>query len=258
MTNPDTTGDLGSVLGVWAHPDDEAYLSACLMMRGLELGHRVVCVTATRGEAGFADDDPRSLDERKALREAELAACLAIYGVTEHHWLGYGDGRCADVPDDEGAERIADIIREVRPDHVLAFAPDGGTGHPDHIATCRWATLGVERAGLPGTRLMYATKSTQWRDASAGNIDLSRVMMIDGFESETWDRSELAVHYTPDDAMLERKIAGLMAQESQIPPFAEHIGVDVFTEFVREEFFRTPRPTDPALIEHTRTFGRTS
>ncbi len=33
--SPDTSGDLGTVLGIWAHPDDEAYLSAGLMMRAV-------------------------------------------------------------------------------------------------------------------------------------------------------------------------------------------------------------------------------
>ena len=32
---PDTTGDLGSILGVWGHPDDEAWLSSGLMMRAV-------------------------------------------------------------------------------------------------------------------------------------------------------------------------------------------------------------------------------
>jgi hypothetical protein len=68
--------------------------------------------------------------------------------------------------------------------------------------------------------------------------------------------SELAVHYTPDEAMLERKLAGLMAQESQIPAFAEYLGLDAFTRFVHEEFFRTARPTDPDFIESTRYLGR--
>ena len=71
---PNTTGDIGDILCVWAHPDDEAYLSAGLMMRAIETGHRVVCVTATKGEAGFPDDDPRTVEERMAVRERELAA----------------------------------------------------------------------------------------------------------------------------------------------------------------------------------------
>ena len=43
---------LGTILGVWAHPDDEAYLSAALMALAVQNGQRVVCVTATRGELG--------------------------------------------------------------------------------------------------------------------------------------------------------------------------------------------------------------
>ena len=96
--SPDTIGDVGSVLGVWGHPDDEAYLSAGLMALAVDAGRRVVCVTATAGEAGFPDDDARSVDARVAVRQAEMAASLAELGVAEHHWLGYGDGRCAEVP----------------------------------------------------------------------------------------------------------------------------------------------------------------
>ena len=46
----------GTILGVWAHPDDEAYLSAGLMARARRNGQRVVVVTATPGELGT--DDP--------------------------------------------------------------------------------------------------------------------------------------------------------------------------------------------------------
>ena len=59
----DTVGDLGDILGVWAHPDDEVWLSAGLMMRTIDDGHHVTCVTATKGEAGFPDDDPRPENE---------------------------------------------------------------------------------------------------------------------------------------------------------------------------------------------------
>ena len=46
---------LGTVLGVWAHPDDEAYLAGGLMAAAVDAGARVVCVTATRGERGTPD-----------------------------------------------------------------------------------------------------------------------------------------------------------------------------------------------------------
>ncbi|HEX3261549.1 MAG TPA: PIG-L family deacetylase, partial [Pseudonocardia sp.] len=46
---------LGTVLGIWAHPDDEAFLSAGLMAAARDAGQRVVCVTATLGEHGTSD-----------------------------------------------------------------------------------------------------------------------------------------------------------------------------------------------------------
>src|SRR5690606_32498893 len=44
-----------TLLGLWAHPDDEAYLSAGLMYHFVRRGDRVVVVTATAGERGTAD-----------------------------------------------------------------------------------------------------------------------------------------------------------------------------------------------------------
>ena len=52
--------DLGTILGVWAHPDDEGYLSAGIMAQAMRNGQRVVCVTATRGEAADPEQWPPS------------------------------------------------------------------------------------------------------------------------------------------------------------------------------------------------------
>ena len=239
----DTSGNLGSILGVWAHPDDEAYTSAGLMAHAADVGRRVVCVTATRGEAGFPRDDPRSSAERMAVRERELDASLAALGVAEHHGLGYPDGGCAAVPDDQGVAAVAAILERVRPDTILTFGPDGGTGHPDHLAACRWATLAYDRVRPAGTRLLYTTKTADWIERFHGPGS-ARYMMVEGLEPEALDEDELAVHFTCDDAMVARKVAAMRAQVSQIEPVVEHFGLPAFTEFVREEFFRDPRRGD--------------
>lgn len=253
---PDTSGDLGSILGIWGHPDDEAWLSAGVMMRAVAAGHRVVCVTATKGEAGFADDDPRPADERAAVREAEMTASLAVMGVTEHHWLGYGDGRCSQVPDDEAVARLVAIILEVRPESVLCFGPDGATGHSDHIATCRWATRAVELAGLERTRLLYSTRTMEWADRFYEGIDRSTVMMSEDLDIEIVDESDTAVAFTCDDDLVARKVAALRAQASQLEPLIAATGVERFTELVRQEFFRVPFATDPELMTRAQLFGK--
>ena len=248
----DRTGNAGTILGVWGHPDDEAYLSAGLMARAVDAGCRVVCVTATRGEAGFPADDRRSVAERKALRERELANCMAVLGVREHHYLGFPDGGCGGVPDDEAVAAIAALIDEVQPDTVLTFGPDGGTGHQDHIAACRWTTMAFDRAATAGSRLLYSTKTQQWDDRFLAGVDRSTIMMLDELEAETVDPNELAIWYSCDEAKLARKVAALRAQVSQVEPLIELVGLEFFRELVREEFYRERRPTDQEFIERAK------
>ena len=242
----DTVGNLGSILGVWAHPDDEAYLSAALMARAVDDGRDVFCLTATRGAAGFPDGDERSLEERKALRDRELRDCLTLLGVTRHRNLGLPDGGCADLPDDEPVAIVAALIEQLRPDTVLTFGPDGGTGHPDHISACRWATLAFDQVAPKGSRLLYSTKTRPWAERFMTGVDSSQIMMVEDLEPERVDPETLAVWLTCDDAMLERKVTALSAQVSQITPMLGMLGVDGFRELVREEFFRDRRPDDPA------------
>jgi LmbE family N-acetylglucosaminyl deacetylase len=235
--------ELGTILGVWGHPDDEAYLSAGLMMGALEAGNRAVCVTATHGEAGFSDDDPRSADERAAVREAELAACFEILGVTEHRWLPYPDGRCHEIPDDEPVGRLAAILEEIQPDTVLTFDPFGQTGHVDHIAASRWTTLACRRA-LPDARLLYAVMTPEWVADFMDAAAIEAVMMVDGVDPPTVAASELSLWHRLDDERLDRKVRALRAQTSQVEPLVEQMGVDRFAALNRDETFRLATDDD--------------
>jgi LmbE family N-acetylglucosaminyl deacetylase len=153
LRDPDLVPGLGTILGVWAHPDDEAYLAGGLMALARRAGQRVVCVTATRGELGTSDPERWPPEKLAVERAKEMARCLEILGVTEHLWLDRPDGACAAVPDADGAARIASIIRRVRPQTVLTFGPDGMTGHSDHIAVSRWTTLAFEDVAPAGAML---------------------------------------------------------------------------------------------------------
>jgi LmbE family N-acetylglucosaminyl deacetylase len=91
----------GTILGVWAHPDDECYLSAGLMAGAVRAGARVAVAMATRGEGGSIDPE-RWLSERMAdVREKELTAALGELGVTDIRWLDYVDGTCHAVDEAE-------------------------------------------------------------------------------------------------------------------------------------------------------------
>src|ERR1043166_7095291 len=110
------THDLGTILGVWAHPDDETYLSAGLMASAVRDGRRVTCVTATRGELGSYDAERWATATLGKGREAELESSLRVLGVTDHRWLDYLDGSCNEVPEEEGIGRVVLLFEEVQPD----------------------------------------------------------------------------------------------------------------------------------------------
>lgn len=236
-------GELGTVLGVWAHPDDEAYLSGALMAAATDAGQRVVLVTATRGEAGFPDLD-RPVEERRSIRERELAACLEILGVTEHRWLDEADGACDRVDPDAPVATLCEVLEDVRPDTVLTFGPDGMTGHGDHIAVGWWTTLACRRVAHRGTRLLYATKTPEWNETFFRVVDPGHVMMIDGYQPPATPVDRLAVWCRPEPALLERKIRALHAQESQVGPLAAVAGEEGFRDLAGDEFFRAPTAAD--------------
>ncbi|MFI1646464.1 N-acetyl-1-D-myo-inositol-2-amino-2-deoxy-alpha-D-glucopyranoside deacetylase [Streptomyces avidinii] len=156
------------LLLVHAHPDDESINNGVTMAKYAAEGAHVALVTCTLGEEGevippglahlAADRD----DTLGAHRVGELAAAMAELGVHDHRFLG-GPGRfrdsgmmgapqnhrpeafwSADV--DEAAAYLVEVIRELRPQVLVTYDPDGGYGHPDHIQAHRVAMRAAELA----------------------------------------------------------------------------------------------------------------
>src|SRR5438552_18592538 len=116
---------LGTVLLVWAHPDDDIYTSAGIMAASAAAGDRVVDVTATRGEGGSMDEErwpPAAMGE---VREKELLRSFEVLGVTEHEFLGLPDIDMDTPLPESGEARVRELMADVRPDTVLTFGPDG-------------------------------------------------------------------------------------------------------------------------------------
>jgi LmbE family N-acetylglucosaminyl deacetylase len=226
--------DLGTVLGVWAHPDDEAYLSAGLMAMARRAGQRVVVVTATAGEQGISAP-PRTPEELADIRRRELKASLAALGVTEHHFLGYHDGRCAAMPNTAVIARLGELFSEVRPDTVVTFGPDGMTGHPDHRAVSTWATAAWHAAGRPG-RLLYATLTPAFH-ATWGPVNDRLGVWMDGARPPSTPTEKLALALELDDGLLAAKDAALRAQASQTAPLIAALGDETYRRWWSHEYF---------------------
>lgn len=63
----------------------------------------------------------------------------------------YLDGALAEVGFHGLVAQVVQVIREFRPDVVVSFGPDGGYGHPDHIAISAAATAACWQAGDPAS-----------------------------------------------------------------------------------------------------------
>jgi LmbE family N-acetylglucosaminyl deacetylase len=245
---------LGTILGVWAHPDDEAYLSAGLMALARDAGQRVVCVTATRGEQGTSDPvrwPPGRLGRR---REFELCASLAALGVTEHQFLGYPDGGCTTADAGDAVRRIAAVMAGVIPDTVVTFGPDGLTGHADHRTVSAWTTAAHAQAA-PHARLLYATTTAafveRWHDLHA-QFDI----FLDPSLPLRTPTNEVALEIVLDDDLSDRKLVALRAQASQTDALSAALGEDRFRAWCAvESYVEAPQPAAPrARNAATQTF----
>ncbi len=222
-----------TLMGVWAHPDDEAYLAAGLMARWRRRGDRVVVVTATPGEHGTSDPVQWPPERLARLRSQELRNSLAVLGVDELHLLGFEDGSCQDV---DGTDMIADLIADVRPDVIVTFGPDGMTGHPDHRAVSDWAT-DARALASPGSSLWYSTVTPEFhRLWGATNERLG--LWADQPEPPCTELVDIEHHVRLTDELTDLKVAALREHASQTTPLLELLGPADYREWWRSESFR--------------------
>ena len=202
---------MGTLLLVHAHPDDEAISTGGVMMKTKAHGHRVVLVTATKGEAGEIHnmDVEASRPRLAEIRTEELKAAGEILGVDRIEFLGYRDSGMVDTADnkdprsfhqarlEEAAGKLAVLIREERPDVVVTYAEDGIYGHPDHVKAYHVTNAALDlldREGWSPRKLYYTA--------------IPRSMM-EAFESQMPEEarnqnSNMRIAGTPDELVTTR------------------------------------------------------
>jgi LmbE family N-acetylglucosaminyl deacetylase len=135
-----------TLLAVFAHPDDESFGIGGTLAYYASQGAAVHLICATRGEAGTVQPEHlQGFSSIGELREAELRCAASNLGLASVTFLDYRDsGMSGSVdnqhpeafiraPIEEVAQRIALVVRRVRPQVVVTFDPIGGYKHPDHI-----------------------------------------------------------------------------------------------------------------------------
>jgi N-acetyl-1-D-myo-inositol-2-amino-2-deoxy-alpha-D-glucopyranoside deacetylase len=226
---------MGTLLLVHAHPDDEAISTGGVMMKAKAHGHRVVLVTATRGEVGeiYNMDEASSRPRLGEIRTAELRAADEILGVDRQEFLGYRDSGMVDTAEnkdprsfhqaglDEAAERLGVFLREERPDVVVTYADDGVYGHPDHIKAHRVTNAAldiVKREGLAPRKLYYTAVPRSLMQAYADQFP---------DQARERERRNMRIAGTPDELIttrvdvhdyVDRKLDAFHAHLSQNDP----------------------------------------
>ncbi|MEU4817396.1 N-acetyl-1-D-myo-inositol-2-amino-2-deoxy-alpha-D-glucopyranoside deacetylase [Micromonospora aurantiaca (nom. illeg.)] len=274
MTGVTTLPDRRLLL-VHAHPDDESIGTGATMAHYAATGAHVTLVTCTLGEEGeihvpaLAQLGAAEADQLGGYRIGELAAACAVLGVTDHRFLG-GAGRYRDsgmmglatnehprafwqADLDTAAGYLVEVIREVRPQVLVTYDPDGFYGHPDHIQAHRVAMRAVELAaaeGIAPAKVYWTAMPRSVLDAGLETFTESSDNPFAGIESA----DELPFG-TPDAEIAARidgtdqhaaKEAAMRAHATQIPANSwlysiagnfggEFMGVEYFTLAVGEK-----------------------
>jgi len=156
---------MATMVSFHAHPDDEAIATGGTLAKAAAAGHRVVLVSATRGEHGEVAEGVLGAGEALGQRrERELAQAAEVLGVDRVEFLGYVDSGMMGTPEneasgsfwsadvEEAARKLAALLAEERADVLTVYDHHGNYGHPDHIQVHR---VGVRAGELAGTAKVY-------------------------------------------------------------------------------------------------------
>jgi len=142
------------VLGLFPHPDDEAYAAGGLLAHCASTGASVRLVCATRGErgsdrTGIAAAGPALA----ATRTRELEASCAALGIDPPIFLDLPDGALAGAA--AATALVAAHVQRFAPHLVITLGADGVYGSLDHLAFTATVTDAL-RALAPAPRLLHA------------------------------------------------------------------------------------------------------
>ena len=147
--------ELGSVLYIAAHPDDENTQLIAYLSRGR--GYRTAYLSLNRGDGGQNLLGPEFGDELGVIRTQELLAARRIDGgrqfFTRARDFGYSKDYRQTLAKWNHQEVLSDVvrvIREFRPDVLITrFPPEPGNTHGHHTASAVLALEAFKLAGDP-------------------------------------------------------------------------------------------------------------
>ncbi|MFD8231461.1 PIG-L family deacetylase [Streptomyces sp. NPDC059696] len=264
-----------TLMAVHAHPDDEATGTGGVLARYAAEGIRTVLVTCTDGRCGDGPGgvkpgepghDPAAV---ASMRRRELQASCDILKVGHLETLDYADsgmmgwptndapGSFWRTPVEEGAARLAELMRHYRPDVVVTYDENGFYGHPDHIQAHR-ITMAALAMTVPVPKVYWTTaprsmlrrfeeamreSGADWQEPDPAEAAAPVEIGLPDEEITTW---------VDTTAFGGEKFAALAAHASQGENiFFLKMGQERFTELMGvETFVRVQDDTGAALPEN--------
>ncbi|MDZ5445969.1 PIG-L family deacetylase [Micromonospora sp. 4G57] len=268
-----------TLMAVHAHPDDEATSTGGVLARYAAEGISTVLVTCTDGRCGDGPGGVKPGDPGHdpaavvAMRQEELEASCASLKVTHLETLGYGDsgmmgwptndlpGAFWTTPVAEAADRLAELIRQYRPDVVVTYDENGFYGHPDHIQAHRITMAAVAMTDIPAK--VYWTTVPRSAFAEFGRI--MQELGVEWAEPDAASAESVPQLGLPDDEITTwvdtssygaQKFDALAAHASQTENiFFLQLGRDRFTELMGMETFVRVRDTTGAPVPEDDLFA---
>lgn len=224
---------LGTIMTVWAHPDDESYSCAGIMAAAVQNGQTVVCVTATKGELGVQDETRWPQAQLGEIRAKEMNEAMKTLGVRHHHWLGYQDGSCKEVPVPEAVAKLRELIQQYQPDTILTFGPEGMTGHDDHCTVSKWVSVATK-----DTKIMVY-HAVQLKDlyerSREADADFNIFFNID--QPPIFNRQDCDLILNLNKKLLDAKYRCLCAMPSQTEAMFKQFGQKFICNMIAGEAF---------------------
>ena len=188
---------MNSLLAVFAHPDDETFRPGGTLALLARCGVKVQVLTLTHGEAGSCGKPALcSPDDLPGVRERELGSACAALGIQPPILWDYPDGHLAEAEPERMITAILAIVRQVKPQVLLSFGPDGLSGHSDHITVGEWIAKAFSR--IEDVAALYTIAVPQSLAAQLGMKQVCPVpdhtIAITVDVSSTWEMKLAAMH----------------------------------------------------------------